>query len=421
MKKRYITLFLAALCVSVTACGASDAGSEGNTENTDIQSSTDNAGADTNGSDTAGSGSSVAANISGILDTDSIFTERDLAQEADVSGAQGIEVSDGETIDITDEGVYLITGEAKNCTIKVNAGDKDKVQLVLDGVTVTNDNFPVIYVVEADKCFVTTTEQRSSLTVTDTFTSDGDTDTDAVVFAKQDLTLNGTGSLEITSTQNAVTAKDDLKITGGTYSINAGKHAFEANDSISVSDGVFEIKCTKDGFNCGNNDDETVGWTYISGGSVNIDSSSDGISTASLLQVDGGNIDITSAEGLEATYIQINAGNISINASDDGINATDKCNGQYKIGVEFNGGKTDIVMGSGDVDGVDSNGSIYVNGGTVNVTISEAGMSMAFDFDETAEINGGEVFVNGEKITEITASTPGGMTPPDKKDVGKGF
>lgn len=76
--------------------------------------------------------------------------------------------------------------------------------------------------------------------------------------------------------------------------------------------------------------------------------------------------------------------------------------------VEFNGGDTTINMASGDVDGVDSNGSIYVNGGNINITITEVGMAEAFDFDNTAELNGGTVIVNGEELTEITSKGMGG-------------
>lgn len=65
-------------------------------------------------------------------------------------------------------------------------------------------------------------------------------------------------------------------------------------------------------------------------------------------------------------------------------------------------------MASGDVDGVDSNGSIYVNDGNINITITEVGMAEAFDFDNTAELNGGTVIVNGEELTEITSKGMGG-------------
>ena len=83
------------------------------------------------------------------------FTERDLEQTADTSEAQNITVADNKTIDITEEGVYTISGSAENCTIRINADDSAKVQLVLDGVDIENEDFPAIYVLSADKVFIT--------------------------------------------------------------------------------------------------------------------------------------------------------------------------------------------------------------------------------------------------------------------------
>lgn len=351
---------------------------------------------------------SYSSSDSGILETADLFTTRDLTQNADLSDAEYITVSDGETINITEEGVYVISGAAENCTIRIETEDNAKVQLVLDGVTITNDDFPAIYVVNADKCFITTTDSENSLSVTGTFTSDGDTNTDAVVFSKDDLVFNGVGTLEIYSAYgNGISGKDDVKFTGGTYNISSYADAIEANDSIAVCGGTFNITTNKDGFHSENDDDNSVGWIYIAEGTFNITAGSDGIQGTTIVQIDGGTFNISAPEGIESTYVQINGGTIYIESNDDGINGSRKSS-YYDVVVEFNGGYTTIVMSSGDVDGVDSNGSIYVNGGTVDVTISEQGMAEAFDFDQTAEINGGTVIVNGEERTTITSSMMGG-------------
>ena len=331
-----------------------------------------------------------------------LFTKRDLAQTADLSEAQSITVTDGQTIDITDEGVYVISGAAKNCTICVNADENAKIQLVLDSVSITNDDFPVIYVISADKVFVTTTDSENTLTVSGQFRTDGDTNTDAVIFSKDDLVLNGTGTLNITSNYgNGVTCKDDLKITGGTYNVTTALDSFEANDSISIYDGTFNIKTDKDGFHCEN--DEAEGTITILGGTYTITGASDGIQACALLQIDGGTMDIIAAEGLEATYVLINDGNINISASDDGINASASTNA-YETAVEINGGNLNVAVGQGDTDAIDANGSIYVNGGTINIT---AQMS-SFDYDRTAEFNGGTIIINGQEVSEIPQSMMGG-------------
>ncbi len=331
-----------------------------------------------------------------------LFTMRDLAQTADLSAAQSITVTDGKTIDITEEGVYVISGSAVNCTIRINADDAAKIQLVLDGVSITNDDFPAIYVISADKVFVTATNSENILTVSGQFRADGDTNTDAVIFSKEDLVLNGTGTLNITSNYgNGVTCKDDLKITGGTYNVTTALDSFEANDSISVYDGTFNIRTDKDGLHCEN--DEAEGTITILGGTYTITGGSDGMQACALLQIDGGSMDITAPEGLEATYVLINDGNISISASDDGINAAASANA-YETAIEINGGNLNVAVGQGDTDAIDSNGSIYVNGGTINIT---AQMS-SFDYDAKAEFNGGTIIINGQEVSEIPQSMMGG-------------
>ncbi|MBQ8952533.1 MAG: carbohydrate-binding domain-containing protein, partial [Clostridia bacterium] len=122
----------------------------------------------------------------------------------------------------------------------------------------------------------------------------------------------------------------------------------------------------------------------------------------SVVQIDGGSLTITAAEGIEATYIQINGGAISIQASDDGINAAQKSKA-YTATVEINDGDITVVMGVGDTDGIDSNGNIIVNGGTVNVTGNST-----FDYDGTAQYNGGTIIVNGQQVNAIPNQMMGG-------------
>ena len=347
-----------------------------------------------------------SGSISGMLDTTSLFTNRDLLQTADLTDAKTLTVSDGAALSITEEGVYVLKGSGKDCTVTVNADESAKVQIVLDGVSITNSDFPAIYVISADKVFVTTTDSENSLSVTGSFRADGETNTDAVIFSKSDLVLNGAGKLDVQSASgNGITSKDDLRITGGTYTVSSKLDSFEANDSIAVSGGTFTVDSDKDAFHCEN--DNAEGTVYIADGSFTLTAESDGIQATDLLQIDGGTFTITSAEGLESTYVQINGGTINISASDDGINAV-RMSTKYDTVVEINGGELTIVMGQGDTDAIDANGSIYVNGGTINITAPTS----SFDYDAEAQLNGGTVIINGEQVNEIPQSMmggPGGM------------
>ena len=346
----------------------------------------------------------TTANVTsgGAIDASEIFTDRDLRQTADLTDAKYYELADGQDIEITEEGVYVLSGTASNVTVTVDASDDAKVQIVLDGANITNESEPAIYVKNADKVFVTTTDSENSLTVTGEFTADGDTNTDAVIFSKDDLVLNGVGTLNIESTGNGVTSKDDLKITGGTINITSAEDALEANDSIAACDGNITINTQKDGFHAENDENDTVGYIYIAGGSYNITAVDDGIQGTTIVQIDGGTFDISAAEGIEGTYVQINDGNINIESNDDGINGSQKSS-SVSVAVEINGGEINVNMAQGDTDGIDSNGALTITGGTVNIT----GQS-PFDVDGTITFSGGTVTENGQEVSEITNQMMGG-------------
>ena len=350
---------------------------------------------------TLGISTAFADSAAPVYNAEDLFTSRDLKQEADLSDAVFYTLMSGQDIHITAEGVYVLSGTATNVTVYVEAGKEDKVQIVLNGATVTNADFPVIYVKSADKVFVTIS-MDSSLSVTGTFLADDETNTDGVIFSKSDLVLNGTAALTVSSSENGVVGKDDLKITGGTYTITAEKKAIEANDSIRIADGTLVLTAGTDGLHAENDDDDTKGYIYIGGGTLTVQAGDDGIHGTSVVQIDGGVLNIKAAEGIEGTYIRINGGTIDIQASDDGINAAKKSNA-YTPTVEINGGEITVVMGAGDTDGIDSNGNIIINGGTINVTGNSS-----FDYDGSAQFNGGTIIVNGQQFSSIPNQMMGG-------------
>ena len=285
-KTKFVTAAICAVMLSaMTAfhayCDTSAASASELTSGTEtyvsetVQEVADTSAAETiynvSGTDTASTSGSSA------LDTSDLFSSRDLEQTADLTGAENITVSDGETYTVSKEGVYVVTGSASNAQIVVSAGDEDKVQLVLDSVSITNESTPCIYVQNADKVFVTTTDSENTLTVSGAFTADGDTNTDAVIFSRDDLVINGTGTLNIVSSENGISGKDDLKVTGGTINITCTADALEANESILVADGTISIKSDKDGLHAENDEDNTVGYIYIADGTITIEAGDDAI------------------------------------------------------------------------------------------------------------------------------------------------
>ncbi len=416
-KSTVLLVLILAAALLLSACGtAAILASQDSDSTADLTSA--NSGSAVNYAALSAEGSqSSAQSVSSSDAFSEAFSNRDLSGDYDTAEAVTISLNgtsasassasvqiSGGTVTITAAGTYILSGTLDNGSIIVNATKDDKIQLVLDGVTIRSETFAAIYVVQADKVFVTLAESSvNTLTNGGSFVQSDDNDVDAVIFAKDDITLNGAGALVITSPAgHGIVGKDEVTITGGTYEISSAKCAIRGKDSIAISDGSFSIKAGTDGLHAENDDDDTLGNIYIAGGSFTVTAGDDAIHANTLLQIDGGGISISAAEGLEATYIQINGGDISISASDDGVNAASKSSA-YTPTFEMNDGTLTVVMGQGDTDGIDSNGNIIINGGTINVS----GQS-SFDYDGTAQYNGGTIIVNGQQVTTIPNQMMGG-------------
>lgn len=308
--------------------------------------------------ETSSESSSSATEIT-YLNADDMFTDRDkevgydedtataitLSDDASSCDSSSVTISDN-TITITDEGTYLLTGSLSDGQVIVDADDK-KVQLVLDSVDINCDTSTALYVKAADKVFVTlASDSENSLSNTSDFVAIDDNNIDAVIFSKDDLTLNGSGTLTVTAKYgHGIVSKDDLVITSGTYQITAAKHALSGKDSVRIADGVLTLDAGTDGIHSENTDDDAKGFIYIANGDISITADSDGFDAEETLQVDGGNIEVAagddglhadgdliitdgtinvtkSYEGLEGMTVTVEDGDISVVSSDDGINAS---------------------------------------------------------------------------------------------------
>ena len=282
-----------------------------------------------------------------------MFSKRDLTGTNDESEAvkitlsgktatcdsTSVQVEDG-VVTIKSAGVYILSGTLADGTIVVDAGDDDKVQLVLDGVSITAADYAAIYAKNADKVFVTLAEgAENSLTVSGNYVQTDDNNVDAVIFAKCDLTLNGVGSLTVKDTTgHGIVSKDDLVVTGGTYIIDSQDHCLNGKDSVRIADGTFNLSCDEDGIHAGN-DDQQDGYVYIEGGDINILVGDDAIHAEGLLIITGGDIDISrSYEGIEGYKILVSGGDIDVVSSDDGFNAAGGSSSSDDNKVGFGGG-----------------------------------------------------------------------------------
>ncbi len=276
-------------------------------------SSGGNAAAQGNTDTAAFSAADIAAiTASSVIDRTNMFTNRDSRTEYDEAEVIRISLSDsgivtdsanvtveGSTVTITGEGSYLITGSLSDGMLFVDTDKANKVQLILAGVSISNDDSAAIYVRQADKVFITLAEgTENTLKNGGTYTAIDENNIDSVIFSKKDLTINGNGTMNIQADAgHGIVSKKDLAITGGTCYITAASHGICGKNSVRILDGSFDITSGKDGIHAEDADDAAAGFVYIAGGTFRIQSEGDGISAAVELLIDAGDISIISGGG----------------------------------------------------------------------------------------------------------------------------
>ncbi len=171
----------------------------------------------------------------------------------------------------------------------------------------------------------------------------------------------------------------------------------KAESEINISGAAINISSTDDGIHANSDSgvletgEDGKGIISISGGTITISTGDDGIHADKELNITDGYINVlTSYEGLEAITINISGGQSFVYAADDGINA---CTGDGTSTplINITGGYVDVTTGSGDTDGIDSNGSYTQSGGMVFVKSgsSSGQVSGSIDVDGNITITGG--------------------------------
>lgn len=409
MKNRILIAWLLVLALALTGCG-------------------EGAGTETTGSgwkeaETTGETEDTANNSSAVgtaVDTSDMFSDRDYRTEYDESKSAVIQLSgdtaacssdavqiSGSTVTITDEGTYILRGTLEDGMIIVNADENDKLQLVLDGVSVTSAASAPLYILEADKVFLTLPEGTENvLSNGGSFEAIDNNNIDGAVFSKQDLTINGTGSLEVISPAgNGIVCKDDLVLTGGRVAVNCASDGLEANDSVRIINSVLTVTAGKDGIHSENEEDTALGFVYISDGTLEISAEGDGISAGGYMQITGGSFDLLTGGGSENGNKQTSDSWGGMGGFPGGMgggrprggggwmgSATTETAEDSTKGLKAAGDLT-VSGGSFTIDSADdavhSNSSITVSGGEFEIATGDDG----FHADDTLTITGGSIRV----------------------------
>ena len=213
------------------------------------------------------------------------------------SNGSGVSINNA-TVTISKEGCYLTSGELEDGQIIVDAGDSDKVQLVLDNASIHCSTGSAILVRNADNVKVTLAADSENELSDGTEYQTDDDNPDAALFSKDDLVINGSGSLTVQGNyKHGIAGNDDLVITGGRLTVNSLSHALRGKDSVAILDGTFVLTSQKDGIQASNTEDSTKGWVQIDGGNFTIQSSGDGIQAETNLSIYDGSFTITSGGG----------------------------------------------------------------------------------------------------------------------------
>ncbi|MBN1640062.1 MAG: carbohydrate-binding domain-containing protein [Anaerolineae bacterium] len=299
---------------------------------------------------------------------------------------------EGTTVTITSAGTYQISGVLDDGQVVVDTEDEETVVLVLEGADIACSTSAPIYVANAEKTVITLAEgTQNSLTDGEAYLLEDPEsgEPNAALFSKDDLTINGAGSLTVNANyDHGIVSKDDLKITGGTITVNAVGDGMRGKDAIAIKAGVVTVDAGGDGLQASNADEANKGVIVVEGGVLDITAGLDGMHAETRLAISGGTIAISSGGG-SASSSSSGGGwgdwGRPTARTDDG--ATESAKG-IKAGVDVTITGGTIRIDSSD-DALHSNDSLTIGGGSITLASGDDGIHA----DAALEISGGKLVI----------------------------
>jgi len=322
------------------------------------------------------------------------------------AAGSGVTAAEG-LVTISAAGNYVLEGDFQG-QVLIQATKSDFVHLILNNANISSNNGPCINAQLADK--VTITLAGNNKLIDSVNYTGKEKEPDACLYSKADLSINGSGNLEVTGNfADGIRTTKDMKLVSGTINVNAKGRGIKAKNSICVKEATVNVDSTDSALKVTSQEKADKGYITIDDGKLTISTENDAIHAETHFTNRNGNIDIKKCkEGIEAQMIDILGGEIHIIATDDGINAAQvgkaaeemmpppmppQDGGDFDINnpppkpfdphandgsiyVNIVGGKTYIDVINEDCDGIDTNGIFYV-GGNAEVYVS---------------VNGGEIY-----------------------------
>lgn len=389
---------------------------------------------------------------------ESAATKIELSDSGIQVDGSGATVEDG-TVTITKAGTYVISGSVSDGQIVVDSEEEGYVWLVLNNANITNQSSSAIYVKNADNTLITLPEgTKNEVTDGKEYVFEGDdTSLNAAIYSKDDLFINGTGSLTVNGNYNhGIQSKDDLVIISGTISVQSTGDGIIGKDSVVIKEAEIVINAGGDGIKA-TNATQDKGYIYLDNPNITIVAGNDGIQAETCMVIEKGTYDITTGGGSSnasakengefnqgwgnwggdrsntngdmtppqnksnssdnsATGISaITSENQTADSSTDSTTTTSDSAKGLKAGVDItiNGGT--FVLDCSD-DTIHTNNSITISDGKITAASGDDGMHS----DTILTINGGDIeitksyegiessdiYINGGTIT-LTASDDG--------------
>ncbi|MBQ7045414.1 MAG: carbohydrate-binding domain-containing protein [Clostridia bacterium] len=369
------------------------------------------------------SGATVSADMSSM---EFDLTDRDSKDTYSPASAKQINLSSNITdlpagatltdgiLSITMADTYIISGEAENLCLNIAVPTDQKLQIVLNSAKITNNKGPAIFVKSAEKVFLTLADGSvNTLSDSAEYTqTDSDTTLDAALFSKEDITINGSGTLNVTGNfKHGIVSKDDLVVAGGRLNVTAKNVALSGKDCVKISNAAITLNAGTDGIRSDNEEASDKGFVYIKSGTVDITARNDGIQSVTLTKIDDGQINVKTGGG---------SSNASTNA-DNSFNENWGF-GRPQMNNEYNSSATQtesakaiksgntVIIGGGNInidsadDSIHSNNLVEITGGSITVTSGDDGVHA----DTTLNISGSDLKISksyeGIEATNINIS-----------------
>ena len=304
-------------------------------------------------------------------------------------------------------GIYKLKGNLIDKRIRISGNTGERVLLVLDNFNILSNKPSAIYA--PDGCRVSLFLEEGTVNTIKTknngnLTFDKNIKQNDAIFVKDSLSISGKGSLNINgSYDTAIECNNILTIISGDISIINNGRGFNGKNGVMIKGGNFNINSNRECIKASN---DNYGFIFIEDGSFNLVSNTDtAISCDNELILCKGNIIINAKkEGIQSKTFDMIDGSINIKTNDDGINTTDKNQAkkskQENVYFRIAGGEINI---DADMDGIDSNGDFYIDGGKIFISGTTSDNERIIDYNGDVRLISGEMIAVGpyEKMQDL--------------------